>query len=79
MLNYRTNQKVKLKINAYIIRSALKKDYENFGKNYPTRDGTCIRDYMHVVDLADAHILALKKAIERISSINLGSGKGYSV
>ena len=65
-----------------IIRSALKKKIiKIFGNNYPTRDGTCIRDYMHVVDLADAHILALKKISKTkgFLPINLGSGKGYSV
>jgi UDP-glucose 4-epimerase len=51
-----------------------------FGTDYPTPDGTCVRDYIHVVDLADAHIRALQ-ATERGSHfvINLGSGRGYSV
>ena len=65
-----------------IIRSALKKKIiKIFGNNYPTRDGTCIRDYMHVVDLAEAHTLALKKIskMKGFLPINLGSGKGYSV
>ena len=52
-----------------------------FGTDYPTPDGTCIRDYVHVNDLANAHILALKKLIETHHSdqFNLGSGTGYSV
>ncbi len=52
-----------------------------FGTDYPTPDGTCIRDYIHVTDLARAHILALKKLSEgRGSGIyNLGNGNGYSV
>lgn len=52
-----------------------------FGTDYPTPDGTCIRDYIHVSDLAHAHILALKKLEqERISGIyNLGNGNGFSV
>lgn len=52
-----------------------------FGTDYPTKDGTCIRDYIHVNDLADAHILALKKLIltEDNFEYNLGSGEGYSV
>jgi UDP-glucose 4-epimerase len=52
-----------------------------FGTDYPTPDGTCIRDYIHVTDLAHAHILALRKLDqERISSIyNLGNGNGFSV
>ncbi len=52
-----------------------------FGDDYDTPDGTCIRDYIHVTDLADAHILALdylKKGGESVS-FNLGSGSGYSV
>jgi UDP-glucose 4-epimerase len=52
-----------------------------FGTDYPTPDGTCIRDYIHVQDLAEAHILALKKLLEGApsSSYNLGNGYGYSV
>ena len=52
-----------------------------FGTDYETPDGTCIRDYIHVTDLAHAHILALGKLDEgKISAIyNLGNGNGYSV
>lgn len=52
-----------------------------FGDDYDTHDGTCIRDYIHVTDLANAHILALEKLCrEGKSSIyNLGNGKGFSV
>lgn len=51
-----------------------------FGADYPTPDGTCIRDYVHIADLADAHILALSGLSERDHLIyNLGSGHGYSV
>jgi UDP-glucose 4-epimerase len=51
-----------------------------FGTDYPTPDGTCIRDYIHVVDLAQAHLLALE-AIERRAPLiyNLGNGHGFSV
>lgn len=52
-----------------------------FGNDYPTPDGTCIRDYIHVTDLANAHVLALK-ALENgaeTTSYNLGNGKGYSI
>jgi UDP-glucose 4-epimerase len=51
-----------------------------FGDDYPTPDGTCIRDYVHVEDLADAHLLALERlgAGQRLK-LNLGTGKGYSV
>ncbi|HEX3372079.1 MAG TPA: UDP-glucose 4-epimerase GalE [Candidatus Acidoferrales bacterium] len=52
-----------------------------FGNNYPTPDGTPIRDYIHVVDLADAHIRALEylRAGEPSDYFNLGTGRGYSV
>ena len=52
-----------------------------YGSDYPTPDGTCIRDYLHVQDLALAHLAALKKAESGyISQVyNVGSGKGYSV
>lgn len=52
-----------------------------FGDDYPTHDGTAIRDYVHVTDLADAHVLALEALGKNASTsiLNLGSGKGYSV
>lgn len=52
-----------------------------FGEDYDTYDGTCIRDYIHVMDLVDAHILALKKLREGSESAiyNLGNGEGFSV
>jgi UDP-arabinose 4-epimerase len=52
-----------------------------YGSDYDTPDGTCIRDYVHVTDLAEAHVLALKALQGKceISSYNLGTGKGYSV
>jgi len=51
-----------------------------FGKDYPTEDGTCVRDYIHVVDLARAHILALDNLNERPDAkYNMGNGKGFSV
>ena len=50
-----------------------------FGEDYNTPDGTCVRDYIHIIDLADAHALALN-AMEKGSEIyNLGYGNGYSV
>ncbi|MEW5958649.1 MAG: UDP-glucose 4-epimerase GalE [Chloroflexota bacterium] len=50
-----------------------------FGDDYPTRDGTCVRDYIHVLDLAQAHILALR-ALDRGSRVyNLGNGQGFTV
>jgi UDP-glucose 4-epimerase len=51
-----------------------------FGEDYPTPDGTCIRDYVHVADLVAAHVLALQALDERPRQIyNLGNGAGYSV
>ncbi len=52
-----------------------------FGTDYPTPDGTCIRDYIHVCDLADAHILALQRLETGLPGgvFNLGNGKGHSV
>lgn len=55
-----------------------------FGNDYPTPDGTAIRDYIHVVDLAKAHVVALKRLLnklnlEKVETFNLGTGKGSSV
>jgi UDP-glucose 4-epimerase len=50
-----------------------------FGDDYPTRDGTCLRDYIHIVDLAQAHILALRALDQSSRFYNLGNGEGYSV
>jgi UDP-glucose 4-epimerase len=49
-----------------------------FGDDYPTPDGTCIRDYVHVQDLAQAHVLALDYAEKRSGRFNVGNGRGYS-
>ncbi len=66
-----------------VLQTALgqKKNIEIFGTDYNTPDKTCIRDYIHVSDLARAHILALEKLTKEESSdiFNLGLGKGYSV
>lgn len=59
-----------------------KRDHLNvFGNDYDTKDGTCIRDYIHVVDLAVGHVLAIKKFDEKIglAIYNLGTGKGSTV
>jgi UDP-glucose 4-epimerase len=62
----------------------LRKELSVYGNDYPTPDGTCIRDYIHVVDLAKAHVVALqrllsKKNIEKVETFNLGTGTGSSV
>jgi UDP-glucose-4-epimerase GalE len=56
-------------------------DFSLFGKDYSTPDGTAIRDYIHVTDLAKAHVLALQKlpALKNSEFINLGANRGYSV
>ena len=58
-----------------------KKIFKIFGNNYPTPDGTCIRDYIHVKDLSAAHVLAFKRLhqFKGHRAINLGLGKGASV
>jgi len=62
------------------LRNGSDSKVEIYGNNFPTKDGTCIRDYLHVKDLAHAHLLALEKLEMGISKVfNLGSGIGYSV
>lgn len=65
-----------------VLQAALGKapNVQIFGDDYPTRDGTCVRDYIHVVDLARAHLLALTILGDRSATFNLGcGGQGYSV
>ena len=66
-----------------IIQAALgqREKIAMFGDDYPTPDGTCVRDYIHVTDLADAHIKAIEKLFrdETSAIYNLGNGKGFSV
>lgn len=62
----------------------LREQLSVFGDDYPTPDGTCIRDYIHVVDLAKAHVIALKRLLNaenkaNYETFNLGTGKGSSV
>jgi len=62
----------------------LRKELAVYGNDYPTPDGTCIRDYIHVVDLAKAHVIALQrllnnKNLENVETFNLGTGTGSSV
>lgn len=60
--------------------AGLRPHVEVYGDDYPTHDGTCVRDYIHVIDLARAHILALSVLDESSRIYNLGcGGKGYSV
>ena len=70
----------------YITQTAygLRKELSVYGNDYPTPDGTCIRDYIHVVDLAKAHVVALQRLLnnqnlEKVETFNLGTGKGSSV
>lgn len=62
----------------------LREQLSVFGDDYPTSDGTCVRDYIHVVDLAKAHVIALERLIENKTAnnfevFNLGTGKGSTV
>jgi len=62
----------------------LRKELSVYGNDYPTPDGTAVRDYIHVVDLAKAHVIALKRLLENknegnIETFNLGTGTGSSV
>lgn len=64
--------------------AGLRKELSVYGNDYPTPDGTCIRDYIHVVDLAKAHVIAMqrllnKKNIDKLEVFNLGTGTGSSV
>ncbi|MDO4953415.1 MAG: UDP-glucose 4-epimerase GalE [Synergistaceae bacterium] len=63
---------------ARVAKGTLKK-LSIFGNDYPTKDGTCIRDYIHVMDLAEGHVAALAKMPQGVSVYNLGTGKGISV
>ncbi|MCS7021079.1 MAG: UDP-glucose 4-epimerase GalE [Gemmataceae bacterium] len=65
-----------------VLRTALgqQASVDIYGTDYPTPDGTCVRDYVHVEDLAAAHVLALEKAVAgRLIAYNVGLGQGYSV
>uniref|UniRef100_UPI00404A6B03 UDP-glucose 4-epimerase GalE n=2 Tax=Flavobacterium sp. TaxID=239 RepID=UPI00404A6B03 len=64
--------------------AGLRNELSVFGDDYPTSDGTCIRDYIHVVDLAKAHVIALKRLLENknqesVEVFNVGTGTGSSV
>jgi UDP-glucose 4-epimerase len=63
-----------------VLRATAENPLKIFGTDWNTKDGTCIRDYVHVVDLIEAHILALNALKPQVHEIvNLGSGGGYSV
>ncbi|MFN0064780.1 MAG: UDP-glucose 4-epimerase GalE [Chlamydiales bacterium] len=62
--------------------AGLRPHFTIFGRDYPTRDGTCVRDYVHVTDLCGAHLRGLEKILqeEEVCTVyNLGSGRGFSV
>ena|SRR3989344_4088490 len=63
--------------NVLKVALGIKPSVEIYGTDYPTPDGTCIRDYIHILDLAQAHMLALRHAGSDV--FNLGCGDGYSV
>lgn len=80
LINYQTHTS---NLIPKILLSLKKSEYEVtiYGVNYPTRDGTCIRDFIHLEDLGTAHIAAMEKLLAGAPSndYNLGNGKGYSV
>jgi UDP-glucose 4-epimerase len=57
----------------------LRPHLELYGTDYDTPDGTCVRDYIHILDLAEAHVLALEYSRDRSGTFNLGNNRGYSV
>ena len=64
--------------------AGMREELSVFGDDYPTEDGTCIRDYIHVVDLAKAHVIALERLLSQVNTenfetFNLGTGTGSSV
>jgi UDP-glucose 4-epimerase len=61
--------------------SGRRKEFKVYGDDYDTKDGTCVRDYIHVMDLAEAHLLSLEKLIKNQKSdiFNIGNNKGFSV
>lgn len=64
--------------------AGMRKELSVFGDDYPTKDGTCIRDYIHVVDLAKAHVVALQRLLDNKNKsnnevFNIGTGKGSTV
>jgi UDP-glucose 4-epimerase len=70
----------------YLTQTAagIRKELTVFGSDYDTSDGTCIRDYIHVMDLADAHVKAVERLLnqqqlESFEVFNIGTGKGFSV
>jgi len=66
--------------NVLAVPAGTRESVDVFGTDYPTRDGTAVRDYLHVKDLADAHLLALEIAVASEHRIyNLGTGTGYTV
>jgi UDP-glucose 4-epimerase len=68
------------KVMKKIFKNGVDSKAEIYGDHFPTKDGTCIRDYLHVQDLAHAHLLAIEKLEQGVSKVfNLGSGVGYSI
>lgn len=79
--NFKDNSKSMNLFTAILNNKFNNKPVQVFGNTYPTNDGTAIRDYIHVIDLADAHILAAEWSINNkgLEVFNIGTGKGYSV
>jgi UDP-glucose 4-epimerase len=65
--------------NVLAVALARRPALEVFGSDYPTADGTAVRDYVHVADIADAHLRALDATVDGAEAVNLGTGQGASV
>lgn len=82
LIGIKTEHPTHLIPNVMMVAQGKKKELKIFGTDYPTKDGTAVRDYIHVLDLCEAHLLALTmmfKLKHSAEMINLGNGKGFSV
>jgi UDP-glucose 4-epimerase len=77
--NFRKTKKSMNLFTAIMNRSFNKEPVIIFGNTYDTKDGTCVRDYIHVLDVADAHLAAAEKITKGLEVFNIGTGEGYSV
>lgn len=81
LLQYENSNNMDMNLMSHIVRVAKgqKDKLQIYGNDYPTTDGTCIRDYIHIKDLARGHVMALGNMKPSMNVYNLGTGNGYSV
>lgn len=81
LLQYENPESTDINLMSHIVQVARgqKDTLKIYGQDYPTLDGTCIRDYIHIKDLARGHVLALNNMKSNLNIYNLGTGNGYSV